>query len=42
MFGAARDVTIEREAAAALTDTERRYRMLAENATDVVFSADTQ
>jgi len=37
-----RDVTEEEEAQIALAENERRYRLLAENVTDVIWSIDTQ
>ena len=37
-----RDVTEEEEAQIELVENERRYRLLAENVTDVIWSIDTQ
>jgi len=37
ILGVARDVTERREAARALVDSEERYRLLAENAADIIF-----
>lgn len=41
LYGAARDVTAQVEAELALAASQQRYRLLAENASDVVFRTDT-
>ncbi|BAV77458.1 sensory box/GGDEF domain/EAL domain-containing protein [Pseudomonas chlororaphis subsp. aurantiaca] len=42
IIGVAKDITDQIEASESLRDSERRYRMLAESISDVIFSTDSQ
>ncbi len=42
IIGIGKDVTVQIEASESLRDSERRYRMLAESISDVIFSTDSQ